>query len=194
MEEKVLKAESRTLTGKNNNRRLRNEGLVPAVLYSHGQAEAIQVKQQDLFILFKGRISESVIFNLALAGKEGEGLMAYVKDYQKDGVTGEYIHLDLYKVTRGEKIKTIVPVELVGTPKGVKLGGILKYGEREVSVICLPRDLPSKFSIDISGLDTGDSIHVKEIEHGDEIEITSNPQNIIAAVTKLRGAKAAATE
>jgi len=194
MEEKVLKAEPRELKGKNNNRRLRNEGYVPAVLYSHGESESIKVSQKNLFDLFKGRISESVIFNLELQGKESEGLMAYVKDYQKDAVTGEYRHIDLYKVTKGEKIKTVVPIEIVGNPKGVKLGGILKQGEREVSVTCLPKDLPSKFTVDISGLDTGDSIHVSDIEHGEEIEITSNPKNLVASVTRARGAKASEGE
>ncbi len=188
MEEKVLKAQPRELKGKNNNRRLRNEGFVPAVLYSHGESESIQVSQKDLFDLFKGKISESVIFKIEIEGKENDELMAYVKDYQKDGVTGTYIHLDLYKVTKGEKIKTVVPIELVGTPKGVKLGGILKQGDRDVSVICLPRDLPAKFEVNISELDTGDSILVSGIEHDEAIEITSNPLNVIAAVTTPRGA------
>ncbi len=188
MEEKVLKAQPRDLKGKNNNRRLRNEGFVPAVVYSHGESEAIQVSQKNIFDLFKGKISESVIFKLEVEGSQDDELMAYVKAYQKDAVTEEYIHLDLYKVTKGEKIKTIVPIELIGTPKGVKLGGVFKQGEREVSVVCLPRDLPTKFEVDINNLDTGDSLLVSDIVHDDAVEILSNPLNVVAAVARPRGA------
>lgn len=186
MNGKNLIAEPRELTGKNNNNRLRADGFIPAVLYSHGKSEAIKVKEKDFSHLFKGGISESVIFSLDIAGKTPGEDMAFIKDFQRDPVTGAVIHLDFFKVTRGEKIKTNIPVELIGTPVGIKMGGIFKHGERELSVQCMPRHLPEKIEVDISGLKPGDSIHVGQIKVSDDIEILSNPDNIIAAVDRPR--------
>jgi len=186
MNGKQLIAEPRELTGKNNNNRLRADGYIPAVLYSHGQSEPVKVKEKDFAKLFKGGISESVIFNIDIAGKsEGED-MAFIKDFQRDPVTGNILHLDFFKVTRGEKIKTNIPIELIGTPIGIKMGGIFKHGERELFVQCMPRHLPEKIEVDISGLKPGELIHVSQIKISDDVEILSNPENIVAAVDRPR--------
>jgi len=186
MNGKQLIAEPRELTGKNNNNRLRADGYIPAVLYSHGNSEPVKVKGKDFAKLFKGGISESIIFNIDIAGKsEGED-MAFIKDFQRDPVTGDIIHLDFFKVTKGEKIKTNIPIELIGTPIGIKMGGIFKHGERELFVQCMPRHLPEKIEVDISGLQPGELIHVSQITISDDVEILSNPENIVAAVDRPR--------
>ncbi len=184
MSTKVLKAEPRNITGKNNCNRLREKGFIPAVVYSHGKSEAIKIHEKDFLNLFKGHISESVIFDLHIGG-EGD-LMAFVKDFQRDPVTSKIIHLDLFRVTKDQKIKTHVPVELVGIPAGLKLGGILKHGERELLIHCMPKNLPEKITIDISALMPGESIHVGDIKHGDEIEILTNANTVIVAVDKKK--------
>ncbi|NLV69058.1 MAG: 50S ribosomal protein L25 [Spirochaetes bacterium] len=186
MQGKELNAEKRDLKGKNNCRRIRNEGFIPAVLYSHGESESIKISEKEFYRLFKGHISESVIFNLHVAGNSDKELMAFVKDYCRHPVTEKVLHLDLFKVTKGEKIQTHVPVELLGTPAGIKAGGILKHGEREVLVHCMPRHLPEKISVDISALVIGDVIHVRDIKHGEEIEILTNGNNLIASVDRPR--------
>jgi large subunit ribosomal protein L25 len=182
MSAKSLTAVAREKTGKNNNNRLRNEGFIPAVVYSHGKAEAIKIQEKEFLTLFKGHISESVIFDLHVAGEPD--LMAYVKDFQRDPVTSRIIHLDLFKVTKSEKIKTHVPIELVGTPAGLKLGGVLKYGEREIMIQCLPGNLPEKITIDISKMVTGDTIHVSDIVHGTEFEVLTTGNNVVVAVER----------
>jgi large subunit ribosomal protein L25 len=110
--------------------------------------------------------------------------MAFVKSFQKDPVTGKIMHLDLFRVTKTEKIKTHVPIELIGTPAGLKLGGILQQGERELLIQCLPGDLPEKITIDISALVPGDAIHVSDVERGDKFEILTTAENIIVSVEK----------
>ena len=185
MNGKNLTAEPRDLKGKNNNNRLRADGYIPAVVYSHGESEAIKIKEKDFFNLFKGNISESIIFNIDIAGKTSDD-MAFIKDFQKDPVTGEIIHLDLFKVTRGEKIKTNIPVELIGTPVGIKMGGVFKHGERELHVQCLPRHLPEKIEVDVTALKPGDAIVVSDLKISEEIEILTTPENIIAAVYRPR--------
>jgi large subunit ribosomal protein L25 len=183
MQAKSITVEKRTEFGKNESRRIRKKGFIPAILYSHGQSEAIQVPEKEFFKLFKGRISESVIFDIVSSDKKDDvEKMAYVKDYQADPITGEILHLDLFKVTKDEKIHTHVKVEFVGTAKGIKLGGILEVDMRELEVECLPMDLPEKIQINVTDLDIGDSIHVKDVTLGDAVKITSNPEASIASV------------
>ena len=184
MSTKVLNAEPRTLTGKNNCNRLRSQGFIPAVVYSHGKSEAIKIQEKEFLNLFKGHISESVIFDLHIGG-EGD-LMAFVKDFQKDPLTSRVTHLDLFRVTRDEKIKTHVPIDLIGTPAGLKVGGILKHGERELLIHCMPKNLPEKISLDITEMMPGDSIHVGDIKHGDEFEILTNSNAVVVAVLKKK--------
>jgi large subunit ribosomal protein L25 len=183
MEAKSLTIEPRTDFGKNASYRVRKSGFIPGVIYSHGECEQIQIPRKDFFKLFKGKISESVIFDIHSTSKKDDAeKMAYVKDYQADPLTGEILHIDLFKVTKGEKIHTHVPVIFIGTAKGTKLGGILEVDMREIEVECLPRDLPEKVEIDVTELMVGDSIHVKNIILGENVKITSNPEASIASV------------
>lgn len=182
-EAKVLHAETRTGTGKNVNNRLRSSGFIPAVLYSHGTTESIKIEEKNFFKLFKGHISESVIFNLDIPGhKDASQLMAFVKDYQKDPVSGKVLHLDLFKVTKGEKIHTTVPVELIGAPVGVKAGGVLEVSEREIMIECLPMELPEKIVVDVTPLEIGTFIHAKDIPLTGSVKLLSNPEAVIAGV------------
>lgn len=185
MNGKRLAAEPRELVGKNNNNRLRAEGFIPAVVYSHGKSEAIKIKNKDFFNLFKGTISESIIFSIDIAGKNDND-MAFIKDAQIDPVSGAILHLDLFKVTKGEKIKTNIPIELVGTPIGLKSGGVFIHGEREIFVQCLPAHLPEKIIVDISKMEMGELITVGELEISDDVEILTTLENIVAAVDQPR--------
>lgn len=183
MQAKSITVEPRTDFGKNASRRVRKKGFIPGVLYSHGKSENIQVPEKEFFKLFKGRISESVIFDLLTTDKKDTTeKMAYVKDFQADPLTGEILHLDLFKVTKDEKIHTHVKIEFTGTAKGIKLGGILEVDLRELEVECLPMDLPEKIQINVTDLDIGDSIHVKDLNLGDAVKITSNLDASIASV------------
>ena len=183
MEAKSLTVEPRTEYGKNASRRARRNGFIPGVIYSHGEAEVIQIPRKEFFKLFKGRISESVIFDIhSTAKKEDTEKMAYVKDYHQDPLTGEILHVDLFKVTKGEKIHTHVPIVFVGTAKGVKLGGILEVDVREVEVECLPKDLPEKIEIDVTEMEVGDSIHAKDVVLPNGVKIMGNPDASIASV------------
>lgn len=183
MQAKSITVEPRTDFGKNASRRVRKKGFIPGVLYSHGKSENIQVPEKEFFKLFKGRISESVIFDILTTDKKDTTeKMAYVKDFQADPLSGEILHLDLFKVTKDEKIHTHVKIEFTGTAKGIKLGGILEVDLRELEVECLPMDLPEKIQINVTDLDIGDSIHVKDLNLGDAVKITSNLDASIASV------------
>jgi large subunit ribosomal protein L25 len=182
MEAKSLTIEPRTDLGKNASNRIRSKGFIPGVLYSHGECEVVQIPRKDFFKLFKGRISESVIFDIHSKEKQDDERMAYVKDYQMDPLSGEILHVDLFRVTKGEKIHTHVPIEFVGTAKGVKLGGILEVDLREIEVECLPKDLPEKIQIDVSNMEVGDSVHVKDVVLAEGVKIMGNAEASIASV------------
>ncbi len=182
MEAKSLTIEPRTDLGKNASNRIRSNGFIPAVLYSHGESEVVQIPRKEFFKLFKGRISESVIFDIHSKEKKDDERMAYVKDYQMDPVSGEILHVDLFRVTKGEKIHTHVPIEFVGTPKGVKLGGILEVDLREIEVECLPKDLPEKIQIDVSTMEVGDSYHVKDVVVAEGVKVMGNLEASVASV------------
>lgn len=183
MEAKLLTVEPRSDFGKNASRRVRRNGFIPGIIYSHGQAEAIQIPRKDFFKLFKGKISESVIFDIQSSAKKDDiEKMAYVKDYHQDPLSGEILHVDLFRVTKDEKIHTHVPIVFIGTARGVKLGGILEVDIREIEVECLPKDLPEKIEIDVTAMEVGNSIHVKDIALPEGVVAKGNPEISIASV------------
>jgi large subunit ribosomal protein L25 len=185
MEGKVLVAKSRETKGKNSNKRLRRDGIIPAIMYSHGAAESIQVLEKDFFKLFKGHVSESVIFDLKVEGSSDDQ-MAFVKDYKADPVTDQILHIDFFKVTKGEKINTTVPVELDGSPVGIKLGGILNISDRQIEVECMPKDLPEKIHLDIAYMEVGDIVHAKDLALPEDVELYSNHDAVIVSVDTPR--------
>ncbi len=182
MEAHVLPVETRTQIGKNANHKLRAQGYIPAVLYSHGESQNIMVQKKNFFKIFKGHISENVLIDLEIKDTPGFPVKAFVKDYQRHPITDEILHLDFFRVTMTEAITTRVPVEVVGTPIGVKQGGILEIIERELEVECLPADLPEKITIDVTNLAIGQSIHVKDVAAPKAVTIVSTPESVILAV------------
>ncbi len=196
MEAKTLQAELRSDFGKNETNRLRAAGYVPAVVYSHGETHTVKISDKALFDLFKGQISESIIFDLKIDGLN-EDLMAYVKDFQKDPVTGKILHMDLFKVTKGEKIRTKVPLEYTGTAAGAKDGGLTEIYLHEIEIECFPKDLPEKIDVDISALGLDMNIHAKDVVLPETVRLAGTPEQVIVAVHSPRAAKedsAAATE
>ncbi|MCX8122631.1 MAG: 50S ribosomal protein L25/general stress protein Ctc [Spirochaetes bacterium] len=182
MEAHVLPVEIRTQTGKNANHRLRAQGYIPAVLYAHGESQSIMFQKKNFFKIFKGHISENVLIDLDIKDNPDSPVKAFVKDYQRHPITDEILHVDFFRVTMTEAISTKVPVEVVGTPVGVKQGGILEFIEREIEVECLPADLPEKITIDVTNLAIGQSIHVKDIIAPKGVKILSTPDSVVLAV------------
>ena len=184
MATKTLQAELRDNFGKNANNRLRASGSVPAVIYAHGQTQTIKIAEKALFDLFKGKISENILFDLKIPGNEDA--MAFVKDYQTDPITEKVTHLDLFRVTKDEKIQTKVPLEFAGIPVGTKSGGRVEISLHEIQVECYPQDLPEKIVVDISALDIDDNIHAKGITLAGNVKLASNPELVIVAIHSPR--------
>lgn len=164
METLEIQANARAAGSKNQARRLRRSGKIPAILYGpKTQAVALELDKKDFstrVALLEGshlvRLKSSVP---ALAEK-----VALVKEMQFHPISGDVTHADLYEVDLAAKIQVQVPLRFVGKAAGVTRGGILQPIVREVEVECLPMDIPGFFNVDVSALDIGDSIHVEEIQ------------------------------
>jgi len=184
MERFEIIARKREPKGKGGARKLRGQGLIPAVFYGpKTQATALACDPKDVSrVLEHGR---NVLINLKI--KDGAGDKAesdhvvMVRDLQVDPIKGVPIHADLYEVSMKEVMTVEVPIRFVGKAEGTKVGGILEQIRREVEVECLPTDLPSHIEVDVSQLDIGDSIHVRDIT-ADKVKILTDPHLGIATV------------
>jgi large subunit ribosomal protein L25 len=127
---------------------------------------------------------------ISLELSNGKKQVAVVREIQRDPVTSAIYHIDLLGVVRGEKISVTVPVHLVGVPKGIKSGGILEHLTKELTVECLPADLPHFLEVDVSELELGHSLHVRDL-HYDKIKILTHDDVAIANVVLPKAAIAA---
>ncbi len=184
MVSQTLEAVKRNEKGKNFSRRLRANGMIPAVVYSHGKSESIAINAKSFGKIFKNHISESMILKLAIEGSED--CEVFVKDYQRDPLNDNVMHLDFFKITAGEKIYTTVQLDFIGSPIGVKKGGAFEQIERELAVEVLPRDLPEKLIIDVTNLDIHDSIKVSDIEKPESMSFAYDDDHVVAHVVTIK--------
>lgn len=183
MSENQLTVEPRTGIGKGRARKLRAAGRIPAVCYSPGdRATALQLDPAALDrLLRKSSAGMNTLIDLAGGGLDGKVVL--VKELQRDPVKGDLLHADLYAVDVDKAIEVQIPVHVVGTPVGVTFGGgILDFPLREIEVLCLPRAIPESLSIDVSALQVGDSIHVRDIALPPGVELVSDPDLSVVSV------------
>ena len=157
-----LTAERRTALGRSAVRKLKAAGAVPAVIYgAKDEPEPLQVSRRDINAMLSHAAGENILVELEVAGKSR---LALVQEVQHAPVGGAILHIDFHAVSMDEKIQADVPLEPVGTANGVKnMGGLLEQNLRTLEIECLPRDLPDVLRVDVSGLNIGDAIHVREI-------------------------------
>ena len=181
-EELSLNVKRRETVGKNNNRRLRKAGEVPAVVYGDGRETlAIQVDDRHAQRLLRDG-GDNAVFLLALEGTDQQR-HAMVRDIQYDALTGRLVHIDFMRIDLSQKVKVNVPVSLVGVPEGVKNeGGIVDFITRELEVECLPTAIPTELEIDISELHIGQHVEAGAIELPDGVELLEDPTRTLASV------------
>jgi large subunit ribosomal protein L25 len=185
MEIRSLAAQWREGKGKEDARRLRNQGLIPAVVYGQ-RAETIPVtlSPQELAKVLHGGAGERTLINLTIEGLKDGPLTKTVilKEKQIDPLKRTWLHVDLYAIAMDEEINVNIPVRLMGKAAGVTVqGGILEQVLREIEVKCLPSDIPSSIDVDVSALEIGDSIHVAEISL-EKAKILADPGQTVVTV------------
>ncbi len=177
----TLKASLRSDTGKGAARKLRAAGQVPAVAYGHGMAgRPLSVNAHELELLLNSINPENTIIDLRIEGSKPA--QALIREVQRHPSRPVIVHVDLFQVRAGEKLHVEVPVRLQGTPKGVREeDGILQEVLRELTVECLPKDIPTGIDIDIEGLGLGESVHVSDVHLPDAV-ILNDPELVICMV------------
>ncbi len=160
-----LKAELRTSVGRSAVRKLKARGIIPAVIYGgRDKAQPLQVAARDINTMMSHASGENVLVELEIAG-EKSSRTALVQEVQHSPVGGDIRHVDFHAISMDETIQAEVPLEPIGTANGVKnFGGLLEQSLRALTIECLPRDLPDRITVDISQLNIGDSIHVRDIQ------------------------------
>ena len=158
-----LTAERRTAIGRSAVRKLKAAGSVPAVMYgAKDKPEALQVSKRDINALLSHAAGENILVELDIAGKTH---LALVQEVQHAPLGGAVLHVDFHAVSQDEAIHADVPLEPTGTANGVKnMGGLLEQSLRSLAIECLPRDLPDVIRVDVSALNIGDAIHVRDIQ------------------------------
>jgi large subunit ribosomal protein L25 len=160
-----LKAERRSATGRSAARKLKARGVVPAVIYgAKDKPQPLQLSERDINAMLSHSSGENILVELEIDGDQS-GRLALVQEIQHSPVRGDVLHIDFHAVSMDEKIHAEVPVETIGTANGVKnFGGLLEQNLRALAIECLPRDLPDRIVVDVSALNIGDSIHVRDLQ------------------------------
>lgn len=177
----TLTAQARQERGKNAMRRLRRQGLVPGVVYGHGdETRTIALKAQELEKLLASISVENTIIGLSIDG--GRPADTLIREVQQHPARRSVLHVDFLQIHAGEKIHLEVPVRLHGAPVGVRdNGGVLQEVLRELHVECLPKDIPEAVDLDIENLDIGDSVHVKDISIPN-VKVLNDPDLVVVTV------------
>ena len=160
-----LKAEARPDVGRSAVRKLRAHGFIPAVIYGGTEKpQPLQVSARDINAMMSQASGENVLVELEIGG-DGQSRTALVQEVQHSPVGGEIRHVDFHAISMDQLIEAEVPLEPVGTAVGVKtFGGLLEQSLRALAIECLPTDLPDRITVDVSQLNIGDAIHVRDIQ------------------------------
>ena len=179
-----LNVEPRPERGSAEARRLRAQGLVPGVLYGNGaDAQTFAVAERELRRALGGDHGLHTIVDVAVE-KGGKPRHAVLKDFQVDPVRGRLLHVDLHEVRLDQAIHAQVTVELLGTPEGVTMGGVLSQVTREVNVEALPMEVPDRLELDVSAMAIGDSLRVGDLRAPEGVTILDDPDGVLATVTQ----------
>jgi large subunit ribosomal protein L25 len=178
-----LAVERREATGRSAARKLKARGIVPAVVYGgRDKAQPVQLSRRDLTTVLSHAAGENILVELDIAG-EGNTRMAMLQEVQHSPVGGEVLHVDFHAVSMDEKLEAGIPLEPLGIANGVKnFGGLLEQSLRELTVECLPRDLPDRITVDVSNLNIGDSIHVRDIKLPDGVTAKTQAELTVFSV------------
>jgi large subunit ribosomal protein L25 len=178
-----LAVEKRSTTGKNEARRSREGGRIPAVVYGAGKPTVpISVDRKALADLFREGAGENAIFLLKLGADQSRHAM--IREFQRHPVSRKPIHIDFVRVLMDVKVTVKVPIEVVGVAIGVKAdAGILDLVTREIEIECLPANIPAHIALDVTALKIGDAIRVSDLAAMEGVTVVDNPEKVVVHVT-----------
>jgi large subunit ribosomal protein L25 len=182
----IVEAAPRASRGKNEARRLRKAGRVPAVLYGgKGEAITLAINAKQVGAILRSESGHNTILQVDLDGKHEPAIL---KDWLADPLTGKLLHVDLLRVAMDVRMRVEIPVHTFGEPAGVKVqGGVFEVVTREVEIECLPADIPTEFKVDVSGLMMNQALRAKDLAiDTTKIKLLTDPEHVLAHVVALK--------
>lgn len=182
-----LTATMRTSVGNSPSRALRRKGNIPAVLYGPGsESVSLSISSLDLERALKKASVSQIVFNMSVQNAQTGSRTAMIKDLQIHPMSRKFLHVDFYEISKDRKITVDVPVVVKGKSKGIEEGGMLQIIRRDIEVLCLPFDVPKSIQIDITDLEIGDSIHVKDLKIDENVEIPAETNYTILTILSTK--------
>ena len=190
-EEVVLNVQPRENTTKGRTHQLRREGKLPAVLYGGKEsALSIVIDQKEFLKTLHTEYGENVIISLYISDStighsraSEKPVPVIIKEIQTDPVTRNLLHVDLYRISLREEIRVNVPIEIYGEAPGVKKsGGVLDHVVHEIAVKCLPTKIPDKIICNVSSLEAGETLTVKDLKIPRGVEVLDDPEKIVVSI------------
>lgn len=188
----TVTAEVRASRGKNEARRTRREGQIPAVVYgAFKDPVPVSVSPREILKIVHSKTGYNTIFNLSIQG--GETTPVMVVDQQVDPIKGTLLHTDLKRIDLTKRIRVSIPVHTTGEAQGVKVqGGLLEIITRAVEIECLPDEIPEGFTVDVTDLMIGQSRRASDVALSGSMKLVSSPDSVIAHIVTLRAEEVAA--
>ncbi len=187
MQAQTLVASVRPEAGKQAARRLRRQGQLPGVIYGKKAGSiplTLPLKELERIL---ARDGENALLKVVVTDQGADReFMAVIRGTQRHPIKGVLTHADLYQVSMEEKLRATLPVILEGEPQGIKEGGILQHGLREVEVESLPGDLPESLAVDIRGLSVGGHLTVADLKTPPGVKVLTAPEAVVATVVTSR--------
>ena len=189
----VVEAQPRTPGNKNDARRVRRAGKIPAVVYGAGKdAMPVSLDPRQVSRILHSQTGHNTIFDLAL---DGERTKAMIVDWQYEPIKGALLHIDVQRIAMDQKLRLEVPIVLKGEAAGVKQqGGILEQVLREIEVECLPGDIPTSIEVDVSDLVFGKILRVADLPHSDKVKFLTDENQSVAHIVSVKEEVAATPE
>jgi len=189
----VVEAQPRTPGNKNDARRVRREGKIPAVVYGAGKdAMPVSLDPRQVSRILHSQTGHNTIFDLAL---DGERTKAMIVDWQYEPIKGGLLHIDVQRIAMDQKLRLEVPIVLKGEAAGVKQqGGILEQVLREIEVECLPGDIPTSIEVDVSDLVFGKILRVADLPHNEKVKFLTDENQSVAHIVSVKEEVAATPE
>jgi len=186
MAEIVVSAKGRSERGKNAARRLRREGMVPAVIYGgKGENLAVAVDPKALQKVLRSEAGRNAILKLDIAGHGSAN--AILKSWQVDPIRESFLHADFYRIAMDVAIRVTVPIHVVGEARGVKVdAGILELVVRAIEVECLPGDIPGQIDVEVSDLAINQSLRVSDLKVPEKVKVLVSPDQVVVHVVSVK--------
>jgi large subunit ribosomal protein L25 len=182
----TIAAEPRATRGKNAAHRVRAAAQVPAIVYgTGGDPVAISVNPKEMSKILRSTTAQNTIFNLAITG--GENAPVMIAAWQNEPLKGTLLHVDLKRVDLSKRLTVRIPVHTNGEPKGVKLqGGLHEVITRDITIECLPDEIPEVFEVEVGELMIGQSIRAGQLPLTGSMKLISSPEQVISHVVAMR--------